>query len=302
MSSQIDLSIIILSWNTKQLLEKCINSVISNVQNSNVQIEMIIVDNDSSDNSVEFVRKFKVQNPKFKINLIENKKNLGFAKANNQAIKQAQGEYILLLNSDTIVLNQAIEKTLNFMKMNKHIDIAGCRLLNKDKTIQPSVGQFPTLLNVFKMLFLDRLFKKAGAAWSLTSPNKIKQVDWLTGAFMMVKKEVFNQVGGLDENIFMYFEEVEWCYRAAQKDKQVFFYPNAKIIHLGGGSSKTGKTGPILQIYQGLAYFYQKHKLKWQEILVRLMLKTKAAGTYFLGLVTNNSYLIETYGQAFKLV
>jgi hypothetical protein len=301
MTSKTDLSIIILSWNTKDLLKDCLHSIVDTKKN-NKKYEIIVVDNGSTDQSVDWVKQFSPEKDNIKLKLIENKENLGFAKGNNQAVKQAKGNYILLLNSDTIILDQAVDKTLKFMALNKNVDIAGCKLLNKDKTIQPSVGKFPSLAYVFKMLYLDRLLKQTGGAWSMTSPIKTQEVDWITGAFMMAKKEAFDQIGGLDENIFMYFEEVEWCYRASQADKNIFFYPNAKIIHLGGGSSTSGKTGPILHIYQGIDYFYQKHKPKWQQTLVKIMLKTKAAGTYLLGLLSNNQYLKKTYGQAFKLV
>ncbi len=290
-------SVIVVNWNTKDLIKDCLDSMI-NDEWLMTNGEVIVVDNNSSDNSVEFVRKFKVQNSKFKIILIENKDNLGFAKANNQGIEAAKGEYVLLLNSDTIIKDKAISETAKWLDEHEDVDVVGCKLLNPDGSDQSSVGQFPKLFNVFKMLFLD--FVTGG--WSMTSPNQTKPVDWVMGAFFMARRKCFQEVGGLDENIFMYMEEVEWCYRAKKNGKRIYFYPKVEIIHLKGGSSKTGKTGPILNIYQGLVYFYDKHMPKWQKVLVVFMLKLKAGASWFLGMVINNDYLKETYGKAYQLV
>jgi len=293
-------SIVIVNWNTLTLLKECLNSIINNQSRPKVEdrLEVIVVDNGSTDNSVEFVRKFKIQNSKFKIILMENKDNLGFARANNQGIEAAKGEYILLLNSDTIIKDKAISKTVEWMDQHPEVDVVGCKLLNPDGTDQKSVGQFPTLFNVFKMLFLD--FVTGG--WSMTSPDQSKPVDWIMGAFFMARSKCFEEIGGLDENIFMYMEEVEWCYRAKRENKVIYFYPGAEIIHLKGGSSKTGKTGPILNIYKGLVYFYGKHMPKWKKAVVIFMLKLKAGGTWLIGMISNNSYLKETYGKAYQLV
>ncbi len=302
MTNKIKLSIIIVNWNTRELLRNCLKSIsqglMLNAEGKKLNTEIIVVDNGSTDNSIEVVKMLKKSNSNVQIKLIENKKNLGFAKANNQGIEAAQGEYILLLNSDTVAKKGAIVKTIDWMDKNKNVDIVGCKLLNPDGSDQPSVGNFPNLFQVFKMLFLD--FITGG--WSMQSPNKIIPVDWVMGAFMMVRKKVFNEIGGFDENIFMYMEEVEWCYRAKNQGYKTFFHPLPKVIHIKGGSSKTGKTGPILNIYQGLIYFYQKHKPKWQLFLVRIMLKLKAGCAWFLGLITNNYYLKNTYGQAYNLV
>ncbi len=314
------LSIIIVNWNTKTLLRQCLNSLISNFQFSNFQTEIIIVDNNSKDGSREYLKKLSRRHSEEQsdeeshngdpsgrnsdpqddavIKAIFNNRNLGFAKANNQGIKSAQGEYILLLNSDTIVREGVITKTIDWMEKNHQADIVGCRLLNPDGSKQPSVGQFPNLDQVFKMLFLD--FITGG--WSMQSPHKIVQVDWVMGAFMMVRKKVFDEIGGFDENIFMYMEEVELCYRAKKAGFKTYFIPTVEITHIKGGSSKSGKTGPILNIYRGLIYFYKKHKPKWQIKLVKPMLKLKAAIAWSLGLITNSYYLKKTYGQAYRLV
>jgi len=304
------LSIIIVNWNTKDLIKQCLDSIqqkdkrldlsekIINPDNSeSVPTEIIVVDNGSTDSSVSYLKTQAKKIPGLK--LILNKNNTGFAKANNQGIKKARGEFILLLNSDTIIPEAAISQTLFWLANHPEAAVCGCKLLNSDGSPQASYGTFPDLITTFIMLFLEKLF---GSKRVRTSGDKISSVDWLMGAFILSRKWVFDEIGRLDENIFMYMEEVEWFYRLRQAGLLAFFYPNAKIIHLGGGSSKTGRVDPIINIYKGLIYFYKKHKPKWQLLVLKLMLKTKALLSLFIGKVFNNDYLIKTYEQANKLV
>lgn len=132
--------------------------------------------------------------------------------------------------------------------------------------------------------------------------QETKEVDWVMGAALMVRREVMEKAGWMDESIFMYMDEVEWCYRIKKAGFKVVFYPEATIIHFFGGSSKTGRQDPILNIYRGLLYFYQKHYSNWQLKILRLMLKLKARGALTLGWLTNNHYLKETYAQALKII
>jgi len=304
------LSIIIINWNTKDLVKQCLETIkdkdnrldlslkkLDSADSESAPTEIIIVDNGSNDNSVPYL---KEQAKKIVgLKLILNKDNLGFAKANNQGIKKARGEYILLLNSDTIIPEAAISQTLFWLANHPEAAACGCKLLNKDKTDQESYGTFPDLLTTFIMLFLEKFF---GSKRVRASGDEIKRVDWLMGAFVMTRKWVFENIGDLDENIFMYMEEIEWFYRLSKAGLSAYFYPNAKIIHLGGGSSKTGRTDPIINIYKGLIYFYKKHKPNWQLKIVKLMLKTKASLSLLLGKITHNDYLIDTYEKTFKLV
>ena len=305
-----DLSIIIVNYNTKELLKNCLDSIFKSLEKSRLSFEVIVVDNNSTDGSVKLVKELmgsrvnELKNKRINsliknksiIKLIENKENLGFGKANNQAIKQAQGEHILLLNSDTEVINKAIEDLLEFMKKNKEVDIAGGKLLNKNGSAQASCGPFYSLPICFLMLFLkgDRL--------NLTrwSPQKICEVDWISGACLMAKRVVFEKLS-FDEDIFMYMDEVELLYRAKKTGFKVFFHPQAEFFHLGAASSKE-KKAPVLNIFRGLLYFYQKHHSGWRLSILRLMLKTKAVEAYLLGVLTNNHYLKQTYAQTFILV
>jgi len=293
------LTIIIISYNTKKITLQCLKSVFQSLKNSSIKYEIILIDNASTDQSAQAIEKLKLTNKKLgaKIRLVRNKKNIGFGPANNQAVKIAKGHYLLLLNSDTIVLDNAIEKLYFFYKKNeKKIHFLGAKLLNPDYSPQPSCGPMYTLPMLFFHLFLR------GDYWGATrsSPNRLKKVDWISGACILTKKEYFEKVGGFDERIFMYMEEIDLLYRAKKQGLNTYFYPGAKFIHLGSQSSG-GRTFPILQVYQGLIYFYKKHFSKISFSILIIMLKLKATIGFLIGKITNNQYLIKTYAKAWKL-
>ena len=282
-----DLSVIIVNFNTKDLLKDCLSSIFRQTQGIN--FEVLVVDNGSTDDSIVMVKEKFPQ-----ASLIENKKNLGFAKANNQGIRKAKGKYIFLLNSDTVLKNNSLLKLIRFAEKHPQAGVIGCKLLNKDGREQPSVAPFFTLPKVFLWLL-------TGDRFLYSSPNKPCQVDWVMGAALMIKKEVIDKAGFLDERFFMYMEEQEWCYRIKKAGWQAWFYPGAEIFHLVRGSSPEGRQKAILGIYQGLIYFYQKHFAPWQLGVLKLLLRAKATGAWFIGILTNNAYLKETYAKAFKL-
>jgi len=297
--NQFDLSIIIISYNTEKITINCLKSIIESLKNSSLKYEIIVVDNASKDSSVSSIKKLKseIKNRNLKINLIENKENIGFGPANNQAVKLAKSDYLLFLNSDIIVLNASIEKLYNFYKQNEKLfNFLGGKLLNKDGTSQPSCGPMYTLPMIFAHLFLR------GDYWELTrySPKKIKEVDWISGACILTKKEYFEKLGGFDEKIFMYMEEIDLFYRAKKHGFKVFFYPEAKFIHLGSQSS-AGRSFPILQVYQGLIYFYKKHFSQFSLFILIIMLKLKALIGFLIGKIINNQYLTQTYAKAWQI-
>jgi len=299
------LSIIIVSYNTENLLKDCLKSIFKNDKRldftgkdinpkdeEKIPAEIIVVDNGSTDGSRKYLKKLQNENCK----IIFNRKNLGFGQANNQGMKMARGEYILLLNSDTIIPEAAISQTLIWLSSRPEYDLVGCKLLNKDKSLQLSAGRFPFLRKVFLTLFFDHFNQDKAVMYS---PNKISEVDWVMGAFMLLRKEVFRKTSGFDPEIFMYMEEVEWCYRQKKAGFRTGFYPNAKIIHIGRGSSKDNDKGkPIISIYRGLVYFYKKHRPGWELFILKLMLKIKALSAMFLGIILKNEYLKNTYRQA----
>ena len=297
----IELSVIIPSFNTKDLLFNCLSSIYQ--ETIKVEFEVIIVDNGSVDGSVAMVKnKF----PDIKI--IKNKKNLGYAKANNKGIKQAKGKYILFLNSDTVILNNAIEKSLNFMQTGENIDILGCKLLNKDKTLQPSGGFLPNFRQIFyTMFFINEtpVLKKLIRPYQqnrLSFYNKTHKWGWATAAFLLVKKDVLINIGGFDEDFFMYAEEVEFCFRAAKAGFKCWYYPKAEVIHLKGRSSKNSFENSVLGEYRGLKKIYKKYKSVWQTLMLRLILKSGAMLRIIIfAILKGEEYKRRVYEKAFKL-
>ena len=296
-NNNIELSIIIISYNTRKITRNCLRSIQASLKNSSLKYEVVVIDNASTDETVKSIQYSVsgIQNLK----IIQNKKNRGFAQANNQGVAEAKGKYVLLLNSDTVVLDNAVEKLLQCYKRNEiTIQFLGGKLFNKDRSPQPSCEPFYSPLVIFGALFLK------GDYWGLTrySPNSLKEVDWVSGACILTKKEYYNSVGGFDEQIFMYMDEIDLLYRAKQKGYRVFFYPEAEFVHLGSASSK-GRTYPILQVYRGFLYFYKKHHNTSLSIfLLKCMLQLKSRIAIVIGKLTRNSYLINTYEEAQKLV
>lgn len=293
---QPDLSIVIVSYNTKKITEDCLESINRSLTKTKIKYEIIVIDNDSHDGSAQLLETMSQDNYN---NLIykQTGQNLGFGKGTNLGVKIAQGRYVLLLNSDTIILNRAIEKLYNFYVENeKQVHFLGGKLLNRDLTPQPSACRFFTLPVVFTTLLLK------GDYWGLTrfSPNKFCQVDWISGACILTAKKLYLRLGGFDKNIFMYMEEVDLLYRAKKLGLNTFFYPKSQIIHFGSASSN-GKTFPILQVYKGFLFFYKKHYSVFHLLILHVILKFKALISYLIGKIEGDQYLIQTYEQAFKL-
>jgi len=268
----IELSIIVVSYNTEKLLEACLSSVENALKLSNLSSisEIILVDNASVDNSVKMVvKKFP------KVQVIKNLKNKGFGAANNKGILRAKGEYILLLNSDTVVNPDALTESLSIIKNDQDIGVLGCKLYNRDYSIQQSCGYFPSLYRVFFwMLFIDDLpiIKKVVKPYHITDKtfylrNDNTEVDWVTGAYFLARKNAILQAGLFDPKVFMYVEEIDLCYRMKQHGWKVVFTPKISISHKKGGSAKTKYSG-IIEEFHGLNYFYDKYYPKVSRILL----------------------------------
>lgn len=283
-----DLSIVITSYNTCDLLRDCLESIYK--QTKNLKFEVIVVDNGSKDKSL-----IMISNNFPQIKVIKNKENFGFAKANNQGIKTAKGRWIMLLNSDTKVRSNAFGRLVNYADSNPKAGIIGPKLLDGNDRPQPSTARFLTLINAIIWIFTGDIFL-------YSSPKKEKSVNWVSGACFMIKKEVIDKIGLLDEHFFMYVEEMEYCYRAYRKNITTWFYPEVCVYHLVRGSSSEGKEKAIWWIYEGLVYFYKKHFAYWKLIVIKLCLRIKAALAWTWGRLTNNEYLLKTYGKAFKMV
>lgn len=257
-----DLTIVIVNYNSINLLLNCLTSVKKGLHKSDFTFEIIVVDNASTDNSRRILKWIK------QVKTIYNQKNAGFGNACNQGISKAKGKYILLLNPDTQVIDRGIPNLLEYaLKFNQ--GFFGGQLLNNDFTIQPSCGLFFSLPVVFIMLFLQ------GEKLRITkfTPKTSAVVDWVSGACLLGQKEDFLKVGGFDENIFLYTEEVDLLFRAKQMNLICHYYYGARFIHLGAAIS--GKETAIINLFKGLQYFYKKHysKLEWFILTVLLYIK-----------------------------
>lgn len=290
----INLSIIILNYNTKDLTIQCLESLAKQYseQLKSGEFEVIVVDNSSTDDSVSSIKK-KVLSIK-NVKLIENKENVGFSKGNNIGAENARGKYLFFLNSDTEVEDQGLIKMVEFMEQNEKVGVLGARLKNIDGTNQKSVGKFYNLQNVSLMLMgAERL------GMLRFSPNKILKADWVMGAAMMARSDLFKKIGGFDEKMFMYMEDVELCFRIKKSGFNIYFYPDINIVHKERGSSN--KTFAVTNIYKGLLYFYKKHGNFLSYNYVRSLLYSKAVLALAIGTVTRNNYLIATYRKAIGL-
>jgi GT2 family glycosyltransferase len=268
----IDLSIIVVSYNTKDLTQKCIESIVKNTHK--ISYEIIVVDNASTDGSIEKIRnsKFEIRNP---IVIIENKTNLGYAKANNLGIKAAKGKAYLLLNSDTLILENAIDKAYEHLK---EADILTINLKNEDMTNQQAAGFGPNLFNIFCWaFFIDDLpfLGKMIHPYQISDKsffNKSHQVDWVMGAFLMMTSRVVEKIGFLDEKIFMYGEEMEFCKRAKLKKFKIMYFAVPSIIHFGMGSAESSE-GAVLGEYKALRYFFSKNHTILTSLIINQILR-----------------------------
>lgn len=254
----IELSIIIVNYNVKEFLENALISIKRALEG--ISAEIFVVDNASEDGSVEMIRQ------KFpEVKLIANDKNLGFAKANNQALKLAQGKYILLINPDTVVQEDTFKVLISFLKSHPDCGMVGCKILNPDGTLQLACRRgFPTPWVAFtKMVGLSSLFPKSKifAKYNLTylDPDQVTEVDAVSGSFMMIRREVYEQVGGFDEDFFMYGEDLDWCYRIKKAGWKIYYVPYTQIIHFKGESTKRSSIDEIRVFYDAMKIFVKKH-------------------------------------------
>lgn len=288
-----DLSIIIVNFNTKDFLKKAIESVFRDLENSKLKFEVIVVDNGSTDGSQKYLRHIErewyrnIEKSKslnlysskcLNFKLIENKKNLGFAKANNQGIKIAKGRYILLLNPDTIVSKGTLPFMIKFMENNQKVGIATCRVELPSGQIDDACHRgFPTPWNAFcHFSGLAKLFPKTeffnGYHLGYQKMDQIHQIDACVGAFMLIRRQAGEEVDWLDEDYFWYGEDLDFCFRVKKAGWQVMFVPDVKIIHYKGIASgiknhtqqistadkKTQKLAQKVR-FEAMELFYKKH-------------------------------------------
>lgn len=258
------LSIITVSWNTRDLLNRCLVTVKEELARMpNVESEVFVIDNDSHDGSADMVAS---EHPW--VRLVRNKENLGFAKANNQALKETTSDYVLLLNPDTEVYPGAISTLIEFFQNNPKCGVVAPQLLNTDGSVQRSCRAFPTFIGMlYELIGLSKMFPAGSSQGTKFRAYKMldwnhddkREVDQPEGAALLIRRTVLDEVGLLDEGYFMLFEEVDWCYRVKQHGWQIWFDPDAKIVHHYGQSIKQVKARMILSSHRGLYRFWRKH-------------------------------------------
>ncbi len=252
------LSIVIVNYNTEKLLKGCLESVYASANGT--PLDIWVVDNNSRDNSVSMV---KSQFPG--VQVLENPSNVGFSKANNMVISRSRSEYILLLNPDTLVIGDAIERMLTFMNGHPEVGIAGCKVLNRDGTLQLACRRsIPTpKAAFFRLTGLSLLFPRSEvmARYNMTykSPDQTHEVDAVSGAFLMIRRKVVEEIGLLDERFFMYGEELDWCLRAKRAGWAVMYHPDAQIVHYKGESTKYNSRKASYEFYRAMYLFHKKH-------------------------------------------
>jgi GT2 family glycosyltransferase len=260
--SKLDLSIVLVCWNNKDYLGPCLESLYQS--NLGSSFEVIAVDNGSTDGSQEMLHE------KFPdVKLIQNDHNLGLGKASNQGIQVSSGEFILLLNNDTLVNKKAIEAMVALMRTNKDAGAVGGKLLNEDRTFQSGYGRFSTLWEEF--LITIRVGELLWDGYPLHfDSNNIKQVSWMSSACLLVRREALNQIGLLNEEYFIYGDETDLQYRMKKAGWKAFYIPDATTIHYGGRSMDRWKRRRM--VYRGKMLFYKKNYGWIRTTALRIML------------------------------
>jgi len=252
-------SISIVTYNNDKVIKKCLQNIFQNINNTD--FELIIVDNNSSDSTVSIIEKdFK------NVRLIKNNRNIGFGAAHNIAIKLRKGKYHLVLNPDIIFTENAVEKLLNFMEKNPDVGLVSPKILFPNGSIQYLCRRLPSLFDFIIIRFMPKFIRKFFQAridyyeMRETGYNKIMDVLFLTGAFMLIRSSVLDKIGGFDENLFMYFEDIDLC-RRIKKISRTVFYPHTSVIHLWeGGTRKNIQL--LLTSIRSAIYYFNKWGLK----------------------------------------
>ncbi|MBI4319513.1 MAG: glycosyltransferase family 2 protein [Chloroflexi bacterium] len=272
----VELSIVIVSWNVKDLLRACLESLRAQwpfgEPDAAGRAEVFVVDNASGDSTSTMLA---LEFPWAK--LIANPQNVGFTKANNQAIIQSSGRYVLLLNPDTEVLPGGLERMAGFMDLHPDVGMLGPQLLFPDGTVQSSRRRFPTMVTaLIESTVLQRWLPNHPSlnAYYVAdrSNDEVQEVDWVVGACLLVRREVIEQVGILDQRFFMYSEELDWCYRAKRASWKVMYLPEAKVVHHEARSSDQNVLTRNIHFHNSKCEFFAKHHGPWQGLALRVFI------------------------------
>ncbi len=272
-----DLSVVVLSFNTKEITDKCLSNLKESIKYCNNllknDVEVIVIDNASTDGSHEMIQK-KHSWVKF----LPMKENTGFSRGNNIGMKKSKNPFILLLNSDAYVNKETLYLSLRYFEEKPECDVLGCKLILPNGKQQISVGYLPNPINTIfwisglsKLPLVDLLVKPIHPN-SVSAVNKEKKVEWAMGAFLILKREVFEKTKGFNEEIFMYGEEVEWCKRIKDMGFVMYFVPKISATHLDKASSKFNLEKPLINEFRGIKVYFRKHYRSWYS-LISLIIK-----------------------------
>jgi GT2 family glycosyltransferase len=273
------LSIIIVNYNTYVLTKQTIESILT--KSIDFDFEIILIDNASRDGSIDWLNEdYKYYISSEKIKVVINKENLGFSKANNIGIKKSKGDYILLLNSDTSIVGECLTSCVGYIEAHNKtsekstIGVLGCKVVLPDGTLDHACKRgFPT--PKASLYYLLKLHKKDAVKYGqydalYLGEDEVGEVDSLMGAFMLMPKRVLDEVGLLDEDFFMYGEDIDLCYRIKEAGYKVIYYPKVQIIHYKGGSSKKRRTKVIYDFHKAMWIFYKKYYYKKYNLGITL--------------------------------
>lgn len=267
-----DISVLIVSWNVCELLRRAVASVQADI--GSLRVEIIMVDNASHDGTVEMLRAEFPQ-----VRVIANTENVGFTRGNNQALEMAQGRFLFLLNPDTEIERGTLGALVNFMDApeNARVGIVGPQLVYADGALQSSRRRFPTFATaLLESTKLQEWFPQNGTLaryyLSDTADDAVQDVDWVVGAAMFVRREVYAQIGGLDERFFMYSEELDWCFRAKQAGWRVAYFPTVRVLHYEGKSSEQAVAQRDIYFHSSKVRYFKKHHGTLQGEALRLFL------------------------------
>lgn len=275
----VDLSIVIVNWNVSDLLRRCLRSIVASCELQTPSLafglrvmEVIVVDNGSMDGSVEMLRR------EFPwVQLIVNRENLGFTRGSNQGIQTSRGRYVLLLNPDTELVGNALPLMLDYMDGHPQVGALGPQLRYPDGSIQPSRRRFPTLATAFlESTILQQWFPRNRVLdhyYLNDQPDDtLQEVDWVVGACILLQREAIEQVGLLDESVFMYSDELDWCRRAKSAGWRVIYLPAAQVIHHEGQSSEQAVAARHIHFQKAKIYYFRKHHGRWAGSILRIFL------------------------------
>ncbi len=262
------LSIIIVNWNVRDLLRECLRSIED--EKGDLSLEIIVVDSASNDDSAAMVRS---EFPS--VHLIACTENVGFPRGNNIGLQEARGDYLLLLNPDTVIVDDALAVLVSYLQVNPDVGVVGPQLLNPDGSVQSSRRRFPTVTTgFFESTWLEGLASGIlRRYYALDLPDDATaDVDWLTGACIMGPRSTYEAVGGMDEGYFMYSEELDWCRRIKESGRRVVYYPAAQVIHHVGKSSEQAVTARHINFNQAKLRYFRKYHGRFMAAILRVFL------------------------------